>query len=568
MANLKIGLAGKFVSMTIAIALIMQVVLSSVIIKQITKAMNEQTDNYVSQLEESRRHNEDKLKNALLAKGQLLANTVAQSAGGMILNYDFETIHDLAESAELDEEIEVVEILDIQGDAITESGSAGPSSPYLLETNIIQDNEGLGVLRLKLSPDLMEQELALLDQQISEQLAFSKEKQAKAKGRVIFFVVLISAISLLILGGLIHFIFAHLITRPLAQDMELAEEIRKGDLSKRLKMARDDEIGELANALDAMADGLAEKATLASEIAEKNLAIEVSLTSDKDQLGLALQKMTDNLNELLSQIQVAGSEIAGNASHVSASSQYLSQGAAEQASSMEQINSSIAEISSQAKQNAENAAQASRDADAAAETAERGSNHMSQMVSAMEEINRSGKDISKIIKVIDEIAFQTNLLALNAAVEAARAGRHGKGFAVVAEEVRNLSARSAKAASETSELIERSVAKAQNGSEIASATATVLEEIVEGIKKANHLVRDISAASMDQASGIDQITEGLDHIDQVTQQNTSNAEESAAAAEELSGQAAQMQSMLANFQLRSDQDEPVMIAEDERFRIE
>jgi methyl-accepting chemotaxis protein len=362
--------------------------------------------------------------------------------------------------------------------------------------------------------------------------------------------ILVAVIMVLAVGAVI-FLIVNPIVKAVQTGVQFAEVIRAGDVSTRLNMTRSDEIGQLAEALDNMADGLEEKAKLAEQIADGNMNVDVRLASEKDKLGRALLNMTNNLNDVLGQVQMAGEQIASGSAQVSDSSQSLSQGATEQASSLEQITSSMTEMGSQTKQNAENATQANQLAAQARNDADKGNEQMKAMVTAMGEINESGQNISKIIKVIDEIAFQTNLLALNAAVEAARAGQHGKGFAVVAEEVRNLAARSAKAASETAELIEGSVKKAENGAQIADQTAGALGEIVAGITKVTDLVAEIAAASNEQAQGIGQVNQGLGQIDQVTQQNTANAEESAAASEELSAQANQLRQMLMRFKLKN-----------------
>ena len=297
------------------------------------------------------------------------------------------------------------------------------------------------------------------------------------------------------------------------------------------------------------------KVTAAAErIADGDLAAEVDIDS-KDEVGdlaRSFHRMTGNLNEVLSGIRAASEQVSAGADQLSDSSMSLSQGASEQASSIEELTSSLEQISAQTKQNAQNANEANKLASTARGDAERGNEEMQEMLRAMEEINESSNNISRIIKVIDDIAFQTNILALNAAVEAARAGEHGKGFAVVAEEVRNLAAKSASAAKETTDMIGGSIAKVDAGTRLAVHTAEALKKIVDGVSDAASLVSRIDAASNEQAIGLAQINQAVTQVSQIVQANSAASEQSAAASKELASQAEMMRNAVGKFHLKRE----------------
>ncbi len=255
----------------------------------------------------------------------------------------------------------------------------------------------------------------------------------------------------------------------------------------------------------------------------------------------AIQKV---LNEISSSLDAGSRQTTAAAGQVSSSSQSLAEGSTEQAASLEETSASLEEISGMTKRNAENAQRAKELAGNARQAADTGVIDMNAMKTAMSEIKASSDDIAKIIKTIDEIAFQTNILALNAAVEAARAGEAGAGFAVVADEVRSLAQRATNAAKETAGKIEGAITKTGQGVQISHKVASSLEEIATRARQVDELVVEIATASTEQNQGIGQVAQAITQMDQVTQSNAANAEESASAAEELNAQAHAMEDVV------------------------
>jgi methyl-accepting chemotaxis protein len=278
-------------------------------------------------------------------------------------------------------------------------------------------------------------------------------------------------------------------------------------------------------------------------------------SGDLQKLAEAINSLLQSVTEMVSEVKVAAAEVLRGAEEISQGNANLSQRTEEQSSSLEQTASSMEEMTSTVKQNADNAGQANQLAAAARDQAEKGGSVVGNAVRAMAGINDSSKKISDIISVIDEIAFQTNLLALNAAVEAARAGEQGRGFAVVATEVRSLAGRSATAAKEIKELIQDSVRKVEDGSLLVTQSGQTLEQIVHSVKKVSDIVAEISAASREQSSGIEQVNKAVMQMDEMTQQNAALVEEATAASQSMADKARELSKMMGRYEVGDSQQQ-------------
>ncbi len=310
-------------------------------------------------------------------------------------------------------------------------------------------------------------------------------------------------------------------------------------------------------AAEAMERAVAQTQEVVKSANDGNLTVRVA-EGDKEgalkRMAGSINALLQNMADLVGKVKAAADEVYNGATEISQGNANLSQRTEEQSSSLEETASSMEEMTATVKQNSSNADQANQLATAARNQAERGGTVTADAVRGMGEINESSKRIADIIGVIDDIAFQTNLLALNAAVEAARAGEQGRGFAVVASEVRTLASRSAAAAKEIKDLIQDSVKKVEDGTELVSRSGQTLNEIVLSVKKVSDIVAEIAAASREQSAGIDQVNKAVSQMDEMTQQNAALVEQAAAASNSVADQARTLTALMQDYRVAGEAD--------------
>ncbi|TPV52760.1 PAS domain S-box protein [Aestuariibacter sp. GS-14] len=344
-------------------------------------------------------------------------------------------------------------------------------------------------------------------------------------------------------------------TKAVNEIKHVMTQLAKGDLTCKIEQEFEGEFKELGQATDQfirdIRTTISDVKDVMTRLADGDLTcgIEHEFEGDFKVLGEAINEFVHNMRSTIGEINEAVETINTASSEIATGNADLSSRTEQQASSLEETSSSMEELNGTVKLNAENAEQANNLASQACNVAAEGGEMIKQVVTTMSAINASAQRISDIIGVIDGIAFQTNILALNAAVEAARAGEQGRGFAVVASEVRTLAQRSADAAKDIKELISDSVTKISTGNELVNRSGKTMDDVVMAIKRVNDIMSEIAAASVEQASGIDEVSKAVVQMDEMTQQNAALVEEAAAAAESLRHQAGQLSDRVATFKL-------------------
>lgn len=370
-----------------------------------------------------------------------------------------------------------------------------------------------------------------------------------------FTVVAVFGIGILLLAVLLVFI-SRSIANPLKNLAGVANRIADGELDVLVDARANDEVGQVADAiartverLKAYINYIGEVSSVLDQIAEGNLVYDLKYdySGEFAKIKQSLEHIKTTLTQTVSHIIMTADQVSSGSNQLSDGAQALAQGVTEQAGSVEQLSATVLSIADIIEKSATDAADAKNMLTQSELEVAQSNRFMQEMISAMADISDKSGRIESIIQTIENIAFQTNLLALNAAVEAARAGAAGKGFAVVASEVKNLATKSSEAVKNTSQLIAESIASVKNGTDIAGQTGASLQKATESSQKAVVLIEKISAASSEQADQIQQVKSAVGLISSVVQTNSATAEESAAASEELNGQAQLLSAMMSKF---------------------
>ena len=330
--------------------------------------------------------------------------------------------------------------------------------------------------------------------------------------------------------------------------VKLASDVTEAKAAEAKQVELSKEIEKNAKAAETFLD---EAGNVLERLANRDVAIRVigEYDGSYDRLKGLLNSAVENLDTALYQVSAASNEVSTACGEITSASQSLAQATSRSAGTIEEVTSNLQEMTSMATQNARNSQEARTLADAARSSADKGADNMQKLSQSIEKIKASSDETAKIVKTIDDIAFQTNLLALNAAVEAARAGDAGRGFAVVAEEVRNLAMRSAEAARMTAQMIEGSVKNAEEGVQFNREVIENLGEITSRVRRVGEVMQEIAAASEVQSQTVTQVNQSMDELSKLTQQNAATSEETASAAEELTGQANSLIEMVGEFTL-------------------
>ena len=393
----------------------------------------------------------------------------------------------------------------------------------------------------------------IVDFALDKALEFNEDAGIALENATVMLIVLLVVMVVLCMG--VTTVLSRAVSRPISQLTDAAKKLAAGALNIEIDYYSKDEVGTLAEMFREMSGSM--KAVIkdigqqlgAMSNGDFTVAPRAEYTGDYVSIKNALINIRESLSNTLNEINLSADQVFSGSAQVSDSAQTFSEGAADQAGAIDELAAAINEISYQVRETAANMEAARRLTAKAGEQVAVSNRQMEEMLLAMGEIGAKTEQIRAINNTIEEIAFQTNILALNAAVEAAHAGESGKGFAVVAGEVRRLAGKSTDAAKRTSDLIDGTVQAVEKGRKIANITAESLHNVVESTNEVLNTVDKIDEAAQHQAGSIVQVTQEIDQISYVVQNNSATSEESAAASEELSGQAQMLKELVGRFKI-------------------